>query len=262
VRKFLAALFWALTLAVPPLGFGWGHEGHVVVALIAEHYMTPGALTRASDLLDGATIDSVASWADDYRRDHRETGPWHYINIPLADSRIDMARECPNGECVIGKTEQFLAVLREPKADRAARAQALKYVVHFVGDLHQPLHDEDNGDSGGNGRHVVFEGHPDSLHWMWDTGLLERVNRNAGALAADLESRITPRDRTEWTKGTIEDWVMEGHRLAQTVVYGDLGSENPAVIGPAYQGQADQVIELQLEKAGVRLAYLLDAALK
>ena len=90
--------------------FGWGHEGHV-------HYMTPAALAMAGDL-DGATIDSVASWADDYRRDHRETGPWHYIDIRLADSKIDLARECPNGECVIGKTEQFLAVLRDPRADQ------------------------------------------------------------------------------------------------------------------------------------------------
>jgi hypothetical protein len=87
-----------------------------------------------------------------------------------------------------------------------------------------------------------------------DTGLLERVNRNAEALAADLESRITPQDRVEWTKGTIEDWVMEGHWLAQTVAYGNLGSENPAVIGPAYQRQVDPVIELQLEDPGVRLA--------
>ena len=82
-----------------------------------------------------------------------------------------MARECPNGECVIGKIEQFLAVLREPKADRAARAEALKYVVHFIGDLHQPLHDEDDGDKGGNERHLVFEDHPDNQHWVWDDGL-------------------------------------------------------------------------------------------
>jgi hypothetical protein len=82
------------------------------------------------------------------------------------------------------------------------------------------------GNKGGNERHIIFEGHPDNLHWVWDTGLLEYVNRNPGALAAELESRITPQDRAEWTKGTIEDWVMEGHRLAQTVAYGDLGSEN------------------------------------
>jgi hypothetical protein len=82
------------------------------------------------------------------------------------------------------------------------------------------------------------------------------------ALARELESRITPQDRAEWTKGTIEDWVMEGHRLAQTVAYGDLGSDSPAPITSACEDQADPVIELELEKAGVRLAYLLNAVVE
>ena len=75
----------------------------------------------------------MANWADDYCRDHPESGPWHYIDIPLANSRIDMARECPEGQCVIAQTEHFLTVLKDPKADRAAKAEALRFVVHFVG---------------------------------------------------------------------------------------------------------------------------------
>ena len=214
VRRPCLAVWAALALLCPVRAvFGWGHEGHVVVALIAEHYMTPAALTRAGDLLDGASIDSVASWADEYRRRDPETGRWHYINIPLADSKIDIARECHSGDCVIGRTEQFLAVLRDPKADRPAKAEAVRYVVHFIGDLHQPLHDEDNDDRGVNGRHLVFEGHPDNRHWVWDTGLLERVNRDAEALDADLESRITLQDRAQWTKGTIHSAPTAlGHR--------------------------------------------------
>jgi hypothetical protein len=137
----------------------------------------------------------------------------------------------------------------------------LKFVVHFVGDIHQPLHDEDDGDKGGNTRHVIFDGKPDNLHWIWDTGLLEHINRNPEALAAEMESKITAQDRAAWTKGSIEDWVMEGHRLAQTVAYGDLGNGDPAPITPAYEQQADRVIETQLEKAGVRLAYLLNTDL-
>ena len=79
-------------------------------------------------------------WADECRHGHRETGPWHYIDIPLADSRVDVARECPNGDCVIAKTEQFLAVLKNAGVDKDAKTQALKFVIHFVGDSHQPLH--------------------------------------------------------------------------------------------------------------------------
>jgi len=140
VTRLPALVWFTLALAsAPSLGFAWGHEGHEVIALIAEHSMTPAALANAKAILGGASLKDVASWADDYRRDHPETGPWHYIDIPLADSRIDMARECPDGQCVIAQTERFLSVLRDPKADWNSKAAALKFVVHFVGDLHQPL---------------------------------------------------------------------------------------------------------------------------
>jgi hypothetical protein len=133
VKKLTAAFWLSVAAAVDPsLGFAWGHEGHQIVALIAEKNMTPAALARAQAILGGASLEDVASWADNYRRDHPETGPWHYIDIPLADSRIDMARECPDGQCVIAQTEHFLSVLKDPKADRAAKAEALRFVVHFV----------------------------------------------------------------------------------------------------------------------------------
>lgn len=265
-HAYFLKTFWVVGLAlfmVWPcrLVLGWGYEGHEVIALIAEHYMTKTALSRTKELLDGETIDDVASWADDYRRDHPQTAPWHYIDIPLADSKIDMAKECPNGDCVIAKTEQFLAVLKNPKASRAKKAQALKFVIHFIGDLHQPLHDENDDDAGGNRRHVIFDGRPDNLHWIWDTGLLEDIDRNPESFAAKLEIRITDEDRKEWDKGSIEDWTLQAHRLAQNVAYGDLGKANPALINQTYEKAADSVIELQLEKAGVRLAYVLDKAL-
>jgi hypothetical protein len=128
--------------------------------------MTGAAKAKTTALLDGSSIEAVASWADDYRRDHRETAPWHLINSPLTHYRIVLVRDCPSGQCVVAKTQDYLSVLRDPTASRAAKAEALKFVVHFVGDLHQPLHDEDNGDRGGNERQVIFDGHPDNLHWV------------------------------------------------------------------------------------------------
>jgi len=242
----LIAIFW------PRPGLAWGHEGHQIIALIAEHYMTATAKAKATALLDGTSIEAVASWADDYRHDHAETAPWHYIDCPLAEPRIDMARDCPHGDCVVAKTEQFLGTLRDPATTKAAKAEALKFVVHFVGDLHQPLHDEDNHDKGGNTRYVVFERHPDNLHWVWDTGLLEHISRDPQALAEELERRITTRDVADWEKGSILDWADEGHQLAQAVAYGDLGNESPAPITAEYERQAGPAIEVQLERAGAR----------
>jgi hypothetical protein len=173
-----------------------------------------------------------------------------------------MARDCPYGDCVVAKTEQFLAVLRDPAASRGAKAEALRYVVHFIGDLHQPLHDETNGDKGGNARQVLFDGHPDNLHWVWDTGLLQHLGRNPRALAAELEGRITAQDLSAWETGSIIDWANEAHQIAGAVSYGDLGSGSPASITPDYEHQVDPVVELQLERAGVRLAWLLNGTLK
>lgn len=261
-RVSLALVIILAAISSPQSGFAWGREGHEVVALVAERYMTESAKTTASELLDGSSIESISDWADDYRREHRETAPWHYIDCPLADPRIDMARDCPHGDCVVAKTEQFLAVLRDTAASRGAKAEALKYVVHFIGDLHQPLHDEDNGDKGGNARQVVFHGHPDNLHWVWDTGLLQHLGRNPRALAADLDRRITGQDLDEWERGSILDWANEAHQIARAVAYGDLGSGNPTSITTAYEQEVDPTVELQLERAGVRLAWLLNGALK
>jgi S1/P1 nuclease len=114
-----------LLLSACSPAFGWGHEGHTVVALIAEKYMRQGALAKGDDLLDGVAIDSIASWADDYRRDHPETGPWHYIDIPLADSKIDLARECPNKSAVCERAAQP-AILGSRRRSRGLRCEAMK----------------------------------------------------------------------------------------------------------------------------------------
>jgi hypothetical protein len=261
------ALFALLLPCAAPRGFAWGPEGHHVTVILAEKYLAPRSAARVKELLGWESFLDASVWADDYRHDHPETGPWHYINIPLHDTAIDLRRECPNGDCVLAKTNAFLAVLRDTRADRTAKAQALKFVIHFVGDLHQPLHDEDDNDKGGNTRLVQWAGHvpppgmTDNLHWLWDTGLIERISYNDQALAEIIRLKITDTSLKAWARGGLEDWVLEAHRLARTSAYRGLGSANPAVIAPTYERQADQVIEIQLARAGVRLAFLLNNVL-
>jgi hypothetical protein len=250
-----------------PLGFAWGPEGHHVTIILAQRYLTADSSALAKELLGSESFLDAAVWADNYRHDHPETGPWHYIDIPLRNTTLDMQRDCPNGDCVLAKTEAFLAVLRDTHADAAARRDALKFVIHFVGDLHQPLHDADDNDHGGNMRvvqlapHVPPPGLSDNLHWLWDTGLIERINSNGQVLADIIQGKITDRDRTTWSRGRVEDWILEAHGLAQRAAYQGLGGAAPAVISPEYERQADQIIEIQLAKAGVRLAFLLNEAL-
>jgi hypothetical protein len=240
----------------------WGPEGHRAVAIIAEKNLKPGTLVAIRALLGPYdTLAAESVWADDIREEHPETGPWHYIDIPLSASRLDMARDCREANCVVGKIQEFESVLKNKSADPASRRDALKFLIHFVGDLHQPLHCEDNGDKGGNTIQVIFFGQPMNLHSVWDGGILRREKLFGLKLATDLESRITSNEKAAWTHGTMADWAMEGHTLAVQVAYGKLPHEATPSLGEEYFNAALPIVDLQIEKAGIRLAALLNQAL-
>jgi S1/P1 Nuclease len=246
----------------PQAGLAWGPEGHKAVAILAARYMRRDTLARVRVLLGQENIEDVSLWADDIAHSTRtDTAPWHYIDIPLRDSNINLSRDCPRGQCVLVKTEEFLDTLGNPQSSPGARREALKFVIHFVADLHQPLHCEDNHDKGGNTQQVIFEGHGDNLHWVWDTGLVEEIDPDARDLAAMLARQITGRDRAAWDQGSISDWVLESQQLAQTVAYRNLSVIALPTLGPSYDQRAEAAIKRQLEKASVRLAWVLDERL-
>ena len=252
----------ALLLMSARAVFAWGPEGHEAVAILTERYLRPQTRAHVRELLGSESLENASLWADQIAHSTRpETAPWHYIDIPLGDSKIDLRTECPQGKCVLAKTDEFLAVLGNPRAGREMRSEALKFVVHFVADLHQPLHCEDDHDKGGNTLTVIFEGHPDNLHWVWDTGLVEEINRDPRALAAELGREVTLAERAAWQTGSIEAWVVESHRLAQTVAYRRSWMFGTPVLGREYDARAKAVVKVQLEKASVRLAFLLNRQL-
>jgi hypothetical protein len=108
----------------------------------------------------GTTLASISSWADQVRRTRSETGPWHYIDIPINQPHLDMKRDCPTGNCVIAKIEDFEKLLAAPASTAEQRKEALMFIVHFIGDMHQPLHCADNKDKGGNDVKLDFFGRP------------------------------------------------------------------------------------------------------
>src|SRR5690242_11088463 len=148
----------ALALYAVPC-FAWGPEGHRLVGRIAQSLLNPDAETRVqSTLLPGETMASMASWADEIRSTRKETEPWHFIDIEITGSGLNMGRDCPRGNCVLGKITEFRKTWRDPQAAPADRREALLFLIHFVGDMHQPLHCADNNDKGGNSTRVEFEG--------------------------------------------------------------------------------------------------------
>jgi len=263
-RSFMRRASFAVCsmLLVATSTLAWGPEGHRDVGAIAEKNLKPETLKAVRALFGPYdTLAANSVWADDIREENQVTGPWHYIDIPLSASSIDMNRDCRDGNCVIGKIHEFQAVLGNKAADLALRRDALKFLAHFVGDLHQPLHCEDNGDQGGNKVQVMFFGQPMNLHAVWDSGILHREKPYGLKLAAELNSRITPAEKAAWVRGSVEDWAMESHTLAVQIAYGKLPHENMPNLGDDYFNTALPVVELQIEKAGIRLASILNQAL-
>lgn len=245
--------------------FGWGPEGHNLVARLAAAHLTPTAAARVAEILGpGVTLQSVSTWPDQIRRERAATAPWHYIDIPIDQPHLDMARDCPKGDCVLAKIEDFKKVVVDPAATAVQRKEALMFLVHFVGDMHQPLHCSDNKDKGGNDVKLDFFGRPSNLHSVWDSGLLGRLGQE-DALFTGYSTDLTDKRAKKWGKGTVNAWAEQSHKAAQKVVYGML-PKAPAggqvKVDATYEHLADPVIKDQIEKAGARLAALLNATLR
>jgi hypothetical protein len=277
----------AVLAATPQLALAWGYEGHRVIAGIARYYLTPEASQRMDALLatdtDGLTdhdMASEATWADRYRSAGRsETGPWHYVDIEL--SKPDLNSACygfpalasaassgPQDDCVVHKVEEFQAELANPKTAPAERLLALKYLLHFVGDIHQPLHASDNHDRGGNCVLVALGGpRTTNLHSYWDTAVVTALGRDPDELARKLSAKIARADKASWERGNPRSWAEESYEVARQSVY-TLGSSPgcdrdraPVSLPASYHSAAQTAAAIQLEKAGVRLAVLLNRAL-
>ena len=251
----------------PDQALAWGWEGHRIVAEIAEQYLKPETARQVRELLameNATTLAEVSTWADDIRAQRRETGRWHYVDIPIhppvgTPGGYDAARDCAKGDCVVAKIDEFAAVLRDKAAPPHNRLEALKFVVHFVADVHQPLHAADDGDRGGNDTHLIFLGQHTTLHALWDSGLLAAGGvGDPRAYALKLAQSIKPGDATRWRDGTAAEWATESHEVAK-LVYGE--SHEARALQVFYEREFLPAVNVQLEKAGLRLAAVLNAAL-
>jgi phosphohistidine phosphatase SixA len=248
----------------------WGREGHRITARIAETFLTPAAKAAIEELIPGDRISdtSIAMWADDFKNtaDGAHTKPWHYVDIPVlphVEPSFNPSRDCEDGDCVITQVNNQRQILANRNQPPSARQAALRFLVHLVGDLHQPLHcAERNHDRGGNEVDVIFFGERTNLHSVWDGGLLRRMLGNESALdfADDLAGEITSQEKDEWSRGTTEEWALESHEAAVRTAYVLPQGHIPRLRRP-YQEQCEDVVERQLKKGGVRLASILNAAL-
>jgi hypothetical protein len=259
----VAAILLFAALWTPPV-WSWGPTGHRVTARFAEERLTPRALAAVRGLLErGTQIEDAATWADE-QREVRGSEPWHYVNIPITSARYSRGF-CPSSGCVVSKIEEFSRVLRDPRAGLQQKRQSLKFLLHFIADLHQPLHVGDNGNRGGNLLQVLFFDRGSNLHSVWDSKIMERHTGNKQVWLWNMTFMANPRMVTEWSKGTPEDWANESLAVAKTA-YRLPGKQvliRPgAKLGNEYYRFALPVVQRQLAKAGVRLAYMLNEIFK
>jgi len=286
--------------------FPWGCEGHETIAVIALARLTPHARSMAERLLEGAEparrrfceptglppFADLSTWADDIRQQRKDTAGWHFIDIPLGAARSHMSDACgSSGDCVTAATRRQIEVLRSRSAGRREQAEALLFVIHLIGDLHQPLHAATNDDRGGNCLPLQFfrrrpepnRYHP-NLHSVWDIDLVDRIARRRGpAEFADALRSEFATEMDRWTKQSVnlDDWGWESHELAVHTAYGELPRQVPVLtprsiescadddIGPRmyqlheaidwnYLQAVSPVVRRQLARAGVRLAVVLN----
>lgn len=260
-RLPLLRLLTAVVLVAAP-AWPWGVEGHRLIAQIAERHLTAAARSRIAALLPaGETIVSIAPWADEIRPKRRESAPWHYINIPIDAPRGQWQPYCPNNECIITAVERFAARLADGSLPDAEREEALRFLVHFVGDLHQPLHCGDRRDRGGNDVPVVFRNRASNLHAIWDTPLLRETVEREG-VRERLLRKADRREMSDAAAGGPQDWVWQSWEISKDYAYRMLPLERPAIVGEEYAAGAYPHIERQVRLAGLRLAAMLNQALR
>jgi hypothetical protein len=279
-RLPLAALVAIAAAAVAPSLHAWGGQGHRLIGLIAANHLTPVAAQNVSWLLGRQTLADVSSWADFIVSDQQQTGWWHYVNIPPSAAGYDRNRDCPRQpgaaegsradtwrDCVVDRIGYFEQRAADPKLDRADRAVALKFVVHFIGDLHQPFHALGVG-RGGNDVLVRLFGSsncgndpskpsPCNLHSVWDSRLITHRGLDDAAYLSALEKLIASKG---WAPafakapaGSPADWAVESWKLAKAALVA-----NGANIDEAYYKKQIPVIDERLALAGIRLAAVLN----
>ncbi len=274
---------------LPLPAWAWGADGHRTTAYIATPLLTPLARTELLALMGSVDLPAWSTWMDEHRDTLRHTVPgaekWHYDNRPVCAPATPLADYCPAGDCASEQVARLQDVLADPEAPVEARQQAVRLLVHLVGDLHQPLHAGDHSDRGGNTIRVTLVGplFPTNLHAVWDSDLVNMTlwHGVAGTTQADRLVRTNARELAQryarslstWQRGTVRDWMAESYTLARRVVYAPLPGfrcELPATekgaaplkLSADYLAQARAVIPGQLARAGARIAGVLNTALE
>lgn len=290
---FIARVAAILALTFSAEAYAWSEQGHRSIALVAEQYLRPAALEQVNRMLaadttapGGLDFQTASNWAHLYSgaepagaRDRIDaTLQWHYAAIQVARPNIPaacfgqkplprgrLASEGPAEDCIISKVDQFAAELADRALPAAERLLALKYLINLVGDIHQPLRVADEHSGFGTLVPVSANGMADGdLFMYWERGLVAKMGPDPFAIARRLKSGISDFNARMWAAGPPHLWALEAHQVAVQEAFGRLGSINfkgRFALRDEDLATAEEAISVQLSRAGVRLAWMLNEAL-
>ena len=263
MKPWLALIPTCLTLA--PAGMAWGPKGHEVVARVAAAHLSEKARKGVQGILNlksfsrgkvASALAGIANEADAIRDDRPETKNWHFVDIPIDENAYVASRDCKPtdlGDCVIQALARERAELAKTNSKR--RREALLFVVHFMGDLHQPLHASDKGDRGGNLTIVKLFDQRSKLHGVWDSGIIELFDLTSAQYASDVLDLLGGDSPASRQAGDPIAWALESHTLARTNAYNIPANKK---LGDDYVDTNAPVIDEQLLRGGLRLARVLN----
>jgi hypothetical protein len=258
-----------------PQGWAWGREGHRLTALVAESYLTPETRAKVDELLRAdsksrETLADIAPWADEYRQSHPETAGWHYVDIPAAQARYDRLRDCPASatdpkspwrDCITDRILYFEGRLGDETLSLQERAIALKFLVHLMGDIHQPFHALGD-ERGGNSIAVSFLGSSQcdtnrcNLHGVWDDSMIQERRLSEAKYTATLLQEIQDNHWERLAGGEPTAWANISHKYAVDALVA-----NGTVVPRKYYEEEVKVVDAELALGGMRLARALNRIL-
>ena len=250
---------WILVLAVlltPANALAWGQTGHRVTGAIAEPMLSRRAVREVRAILGDETLAEASTWADDMRSNpepfwQTTANPWHYVTVPQGRSYADVGAPA-EGDAVTALA-RFAQTLRSTSASREEKQLALRFTLHIIGDLHQPLHVGNGRDRGGNDVRVSFFREPTNLHAVWDSGMIDRRQLSYSELTAFLTRRISPTLRRRWSDPDPLVWIAESAAIRDTIY--PAGDE----LAWDYLYQHRETVDARLMQGGVRMAAYLNA---
>lgn len=261
--------------------FAWGPTGHRVVGAVAEKHLDIAVHSKIFKLLGGQSLSRVANWPDEIKSEpakYSYTFNWHYTD--WADEAHDHDEASSSGK-LLGSINEQIAVLKNPQATDDAKVFALKFIIHLVGDLHQPLHVGNGLDQGGNLCKVTFQGQAMNLHALWDEGMINFTKLSYSEIADFVSQGHTRDEIVSWKAGTVLDWALES-KVLRGKIYPEnviptpepmsvkqycrkdvvITAEETPKLSYDYSYKFVPVVEQRLFQAGLRLAMVLNDALK